>query len=346
MLKHIRINGYKCIEKCALALAPLMILAGPNSSGKSTVIQAMLLVFSGIDQKNTPYLKEVVKPYANFTDVYCRFSDTREIRIDIDAENNDQYTLSVKREGMAGTLPIKRSPIYEESLFYLCAGRSGPEEISELNKDLRIGQHGQYALGFLELNKDKPVHPALIQSEAHANTLKAQLAWWLSFIVGSETEARTEKITAASVKTSFDSGGIENISPLNTGAGSSFVLKLLVMCLTTRPGDLLLIENPEIHLHPGAQSRLGRLLAFMAARGVQIVVETHCEHLINRIRYEIYRKELSAKDAVIHYKPGARDAFETLSINERGHYCDVAGHEKPFPGGFFDSTLAELLEIG
>jgi predicted ATPase len=84
----------------------------------------------------------------------------------------------------------------------------------------------------------------------------------------------------------------------------------------------------------------------MAAKGVQIVVETHCEHLINRIRYEIYRKVLSAKDAVIHYKPGARDAFETMLINARGHYCDAAGQEKPFPGGFFDSTLAELLEIG
>ncbi len=346
MLKHIRISGYKCLEKCELALAPLTILAGPNSSGKSTVIQAMLLVFSGIDQKNTPYLKEVVKPYANFNDVYCRFSDAREIRIVIDAENNDQYALSVKRDCMAGSSSTERSPIYEESLFYLCAGRSGPEEISELNKDLCIGQHGQYALGFLELNKDKPVHQALIQNEAHAKTLKAQLAWWLSFIVGTETEARTEKITAASVKTSFDSGGIENISPFNTGAGSSFVLKMLVMCLTARPGDLLLIENPEIHLHPGAQSRLGRLLAFMAAKGVQIVVETHCEHLINRIRYEIYRKVLSAKDAVIHYKPGARDAFETMLINARGHYCDAAGQEKPFPGGFFDSTLAELLEIG
>ena len=345
MLKHIQINGYKCLEKCELALAPLTLLVGPNSSGKSTVIQAILLVFSPLDQKNLPYLKEVVKPFSQFEDVYCRYSNAREIGINIDAENG-RYAIILNRSKMEIAMsPEATLPVYEETLFYLSAGRSGPEEISELDKDMRIGQHGQYALGFLELCKDKPVHPTLIHPDAHAKTLKAQLAWWLSFIVGSETEARTEKITATSVKTTFHAGGIENISPLNTGAGNSYAIKLLIMCLTANPGDLLLIENPERHLHPGAQSRVASLLAFMAARGVQIVVETHCEHLINRIRYEIYKKQLPGKDAIIHYKPSAQESFETLHVNERGHFCDNTGREKPFPNGFFDSTLAELLEI-
>ena len=345
MLKSILINGYKCLDQCELSLAPLTLLAGPNSSGKSTILQAILLVFSGIKQKNQPYLKEVVKPFDRFEDVYCRYSNAHEIQIAIEAENV-RCTLIMNRDLMKTSKSSAAIiPAYEESLFYLSAGRSGPEEISELNKEIRMGQYGQFALGYLEERKDKPVEKALIRSEAHAKTLKAQLAWWLSFIVGAETEARTEKVTSSSVKTTFNSEGIENISPLNTGAGSSFLLKLLVMCLTAKPGDLLLIENPEIHLHPGAQSRLGSLLAFLAAKGIQVVAETHCEHLINRVRYEIYKKQLATTDAIIHYKPGAQEPFETLFINERGHFCDHDKKETPFPGGFFDSTLAELLEI-
>jgi predicted ATPase len=347
MLTGIRIQGYKCIDHCDLPLAPLTVLAGPNSSGKSTLLQAILLLFSGLKHQNGPALNEVVKPFSQFEEVYCRYSNAQEIKIMVEAEAW-RCKAVMDREGLKAQVLKKEGKrlAYEENFFYLCAGRSGPEEISAFDKTLRIGQHGQFAIGLLELLKDKPVHPSLICPQAHANTLKAQLAWWLSFIIGLETEARTEKISATAVKTSFEEQGIGSVSPFNTGAGSSFLLKLLVMCLTAKPGDLLLIENPEIHLHPGAQSRLGSLLAFLAANGVQAIVETHCEHLANRLRYEIYTRKLDAKDAVIHYKPGFQEPFETLLINQRGHFCDQDGNEKPFPAGFFDSTLAELLEIG
>jgi predicted ATPase len=346
MLTRLQIKGYKCLDQCELPLAPLTLLSGPNASGKSTVLQAMLLTFSGFEQKNVSYLKEVAKPFSQFEDIYCRYSNADEIRIDLAAKNGG-YTSVMDRSGLKAVLCPDTAPLgYEQNLFYLSAGRSGPEELSEINRDLRIGQHGQFALGLLEQRKDKPIHPSLIHPQAHANTLKGQLAWWLSFIAGVETEARTEKVTAATVKTTFQTGGLENISPFNTGAGNSFLLKLLVMCLTASPGDLLLIENPEIHLHPGAQSRLGTLLAFLAAREVQAIVETHCEHLIHRVRYEIYTGQLATANALIHYKPGVRDPFETLYVNERGHFCDSAGREIRFPEGFFDSTLAELLEMG
>ncbi len=345
MLNHIRISGFKCLEQSELPLNHLTVLAGPNSSGKSTLIQAMLLALSGLPHKNQPYLKEVIKPFAQLEDTFCRFSNAHEIRIELGSPDGD-YLFCLDQSGMKTKPSTDVSfPVYEESMFYLSAGRSGPEETSELNREVKIGQYGQFALGYLEQRKDKPVHQDLVHPEADSKTLKAQLAWWLSFIIGEQTEARTEKITSTRVKTTFQTAAIDNISPLNTGAGSSFLLKLLVMCLTAKPGDLLLLENPEIHLHPGAQSRIGSLLAFIAGRGVQVVAETHCEHLINRIRYEVYADKISTSRVIIHYKPGVRLPFETLYINAHGHFSDDQGMEKVFPAGFFDSTLAELLEI-
>lgn len=345
MLEYIKVKGYKCLDQCDLPLAPLTLLAGPNSSGKSTLIQAILLTWSGIKQTHQPYLKEIVKPYAQFEDVFCRQSNPNDIEIELTVDSK-VCKCRINAKGL-GTNPetVENFPGYEEKLFYLCAGRSGPEEISPLNREISIGAYGQFALGYLDQRKDKPAHPALIHSETYAKTVKAQLAWWFPYILGHDIEVTTEKITATSVKTSFHSDEIDNISLLNAGAGNSFVLKLLVLCLTAAPGDILFLENPEIHLHPGAQSRLGSLFSFLSAKGVQIIAETHCEHLTNRIRYEVYKKQINSNDVLIHYKKNSMEPFEILRINSRGHFCDTAGKEKGFPGGFFDSTLMELLEI-
>jgi predicted ATPase len=266
MLKHIKVKGYKCLDQCDLPLAPLILLAGPNSSGKSTLIQAILLTWSGIKQTHQPYLKEIVKPYARFEDDFCRQSNADYIDIELTVDSK-VCKCRIETKGL-GTHPetMENFPGYEEKLFYLCAGRTGPEEISPLNREISI-------------------------------------------------------------------------------AGNSFVLKLLVLCLTGAPGDILLLENPEIHLHPGAQSRLGNLFSFLSAKGVQIIAETHCEHLINRIRYEVYKKQIHSNDVLIHYKKNNLEPFEVLKINPGGHFCDTTGKEKSFPGGFFDSTLMELLEI-
>jgi predicted ATPase len=346
MLKHIDIQAYKCLENCQLPLQALTLLTGPNSSGKSTVIQAILIALSSLEQKNQIYLDEVVKPYSQYDEVVCRWATTRVITIRV-FFGAAPFGIEISHDSIKTTNDSVSIPLqYEESFFYLSANRLGPEDISELNKKLCIGPKGQWAFGYLEQHKDKPLHDAICHAAAPSKTLKAQLAYWLTFIVGISVEARTQKITATSVKTSFNVGVIEDISPFNTGAGNSYLLKLLIMCLTCKPGDVLLIENPEIHLHPGAQARLGAFLAYLAARGVQVVAETHCEHLINRIRFEIYQDKLNAHDVVIHYKANEKSNFETLLINQSGHFVDSNGVSTTFPAGFFDSTLRELLEIG
>jgi len=346
MIESIRIDGFKCISSASLDFQRLTLLTGPNSSGKSSVIQSLLLACSAFGQTNQTYLKEVVKPFAQFEDVYCRFSNAQVVSFSLRSAGLEHVT-TLSATGLTGASTETSSlPGYEESLFYLSANRIGPEEISQLNKELCIGQSGQFSLGLLEQRKDKPIHQDIVHPGAAAKTLKAQLAWWLSFILGEETEVRTEKVTSTAVKTTFNANGMEGISPLNTGAGNSYALKLLILCLTAVPGDVLMLENPEIHLHPGAQSRLGFLLAFLASAGVQLVVETHCEHLINRIRYEVYKKRLSSTDVAIYYKPSAKEPFDMICVNSRGHYCNEQQKEIPFPSGFFDSTLSELLEIG
>lgn len=134
--------------------------------------------------------------------------------------------------------------------------------------------------------------------------------------------------------------------PTQLGAGISYVAEILILCLQAKPGDSAVIENPEIHLHPAAQSRLGAFFAFVASTGVQIILETHCEHLINRVRYEVAQGNVGQSVVKIFYKENFDDSFIKMNVDENGHFCDSNGNRVDFPKVFFDATLSELIEIG
>ena len=106
-----------------------------------------------------------------------------------------------------------------------------------------------------------------------------------------------------------------------------------------KKNDVILIENPEIHLHPASQAKVGEFLAFIVRAGIQVIIETHCEHLIYKVGYEIYKKRFLKDDVTILYKEGIQNPFIVLGFKEDGKFT------RDFPEGFFDATLAELLEM-
>jgi predicted ATPase len=106
----------------------------------------------------------------------------------------------------------------------------------------------------------------------------------------------------------------------------------------------LLIENPEAHLHPQGQAKLGELLAICAADGVQILVETHSDHVLNGIRLAVKKDSLKA-DAV-------RLCYFTRDVASGDCYVELPsilhdGQLTNWPTGFFDQwekSLDALLD--
>lgn len=123
-------------------------------------------------------------------------------------------------------------------------------------------------------------------------TLAAQLNYWQSYILGLKLELKTEKRNEQTVEVKYNSDNIPGILPTQLGAGVSYLAKVLILCLRSNPGDVVMIENPEIHLHPAAQSRLGDFFAFIANAGIQLIIETHCDHLINKLQYLVFKRHL------------------------------------------------------
>lgn len=128
----------------------------------------------------------------------------------------------------------------------------------------------------------------------------------------------------------------------NIGFGISYVLPIIVSGLIARKGSYLIVENPEAHLHPSAQSKIGRFLSLIAQAGVKVIVETHSDHFINGVQISCATGEINNEDVTInffsHVEPKQQPKLESISINKLGELSS-------WPKGFFDQTQVDFAQL-
>lgn len=334
MIQTLTIKGFKNINEEILRLKPLTILTGLNSTGKSSLFQAILLLNKETTRNGSRHLDNIISSFDSLRNIY---QNTKQISLRLETEEKAvEYHLTVDGysapEDCAGLE-------FEKNLYYLSANRIGPENDAAISQDIFCGTDGRFLFGTYEKEKSVRLKEQLIK-DTKSLTLAAQVNYWMGYILNMRMELNTEKRTAQKVEVNYKSDGIPGLLPSQLGAGVSYLAKILILCLRTKPGDVILIENPEIHLHPAAQARLGEFFTFIVQAGVQLIIETHCEHLINKLRYEVYKRKFNPEEIVLYYKAGITKPFLKITIDKKGQFSSE------FPEGFFDATLAELLELG
>jgi predicted ATPase len=127
--------------------------------------------------------------------------------------------------------------------------------------------------------------------------------------------------------------------PVNVGFGYSYILPLIITGLIAKPGEIVMIENPEAHLHPRAQSRIAEFFAMVASTGVQVFMESHSEHILNGFRVSLLKNEipLHYDELAIHY---FNENFESEEL-----VVDKKGKIENWPYGFFDQEEIDLATI-
>ena len=142
-------------------------------------------------------------------------------------------------------------------------------------------------------------------------------------------EALNANAVTLGVYTSADTGFLR---PVHCGFGITQILPIIVAALSIPKGDLLLIENPEVHLHPAGQALMGGFLAEVAHSGIQVIVETHSDHILNGIRRAIKSGNIPAEDVALHFfRARVPDAPQVLTPA-----LDSTGNIDVWPDGFFD----------
>lgn len=347
MITSLKIENLKSIAKQDFTFKPLTILAGTNSSGKSSIIQS-LLFYSYCAHKNL-HLEGYLDNLGELRSLLNLHAKEQQIKITPSINTKKLPTLIYEIQNKQWEeLKDSKFPAFEEGLFYLCANRIGQENIAKKHKTLRSGCNGEYLFGFFHECKSKALKNKRLISDKNSDSLSAQVIFWLKEILDLNLELQTQEIDNTNVKVSYKNNDLINgaeLSPFNLGAGVSYLTKILILGLSLEQGDILIVENPEVHLHPKAISKLACFFVFLANAGIQVVLETHSEHILNKMRYSVFKGKISEQDAQIYYREQIEEGFISLNINRRGKYIDENGQVIKFPTGFFDSDLDELLEM-
>ena len=125
----------------------------------------------------------------------------------------------------------------------------------------------------------------------------------------------------------------------------SFVQKILSAGLSCKEGELLIVENPEIGLHPKAASRIAKFLVYLVSqRGVRVALETNSTDIVTSICYEVYVSNIYSEKALFLNKAN-RDSIEKVFVDGYGKFCNENKELVKYPSGFFDANTKELYAL-
>ena len=378
-MEFLKIENFKCFNEIHVPLNRLTILAGANGNGKSTVIQSLLFLrrtiehcaaWEGHPEKKYHY-QEINGLNVELNDSYClslgnsqeiipRNSKATQLKIGLE-ENASKFAIEYKNDidNLLWLTPInienitedqkKPYPLFSQEFYYLNAERIGPR----IRQDITFfdfpntGFKGEYVaqlIGDTNFNYTFEIDERRRNSKSKNKRLEQQVNAWLDEIIPGVSVNATYDINTLSAQIRIDNNytGGESSIATNIGFGISYVLPIIVSGLIAKKGSFLIVENPEAHLHPSAQSKIGRFLAMVANAGVKVIVETHSDHLINGVQISCATNEINNDDVTINFfsqdNQSVQPKLESISISNKGELSS-------WPNGFFDQTQMDFAQL-
>ena len=375
-VEHITLRNFKCFTALDLPCAALTLLTGHNAGGKSTALQALLLLAQGLREAPNGNLlplngtlvdlgtaSDVIQHSASPQRLSFGAASSRErvvwsFEVDKDLSARGLMRLaeiSYAKDGDIVDVPSDRilpsllsTSVVVGSLrraTLISAEREMQLDAYPVPRSAHargdVGRCGQYApYWYLEFADDEVI-PMRRHPDDSRETVRAQVDAWLNELFPGARASAERLAMDAPVRLSFSLGPTSPWSkPANVGYGLSYAFPMLVALLTAEPGSTVVIDSAEAHLHPGAQSAVGRLLARMAGSGLHILAESHSDHLLNGVRLAVRDGVLEPKDTAIHFfdRLGKVSSVTTVAVDEKGAISD-------WPEGFFDQTERDLATL-
>jgi predicted ATPase len=229
-------------------------------------------------------------------------------------------------------------------VHYVSADRIGPREYY-LKKSFTdfpdVGRRGEYTASVLFRKRDDYVDKRLRLGVSNTPKILDQLEAWVSLIFdgGSVRIHPTEaNIVIVSINSESSDKTQRTYKPANVGFGFSYALPIIVAGLIAKPNEILIVENPEAHLHPYAQSKLIHFLAKVSSVGVQVFIESHSDHVLNALRIAALDGIVSPTDLNVLYFHRGNEIFTTIPVNSDGSI-------EVWPEGFFDQTSVDFERL-
>ena len=242
-----------------------------------------------------------------------------------------------------------RNVINLVGIHYVSADRIGPRiyyENKSLGHFIRVGALGENTVNVLYHKGNDHVNDTILRGyckifgedyKEMSSTIEDNTNYWVDKIFqGAQVKVESikgEDLLKLRIKS--DKKGAY-YKPTNVGYGFSYSLSIIVAGLIAKPGEILIVENPEAHLHPYAQSIMAKFLSLVASTGVQVFVESHSDHILNGFRIAVKNKIIDSTHLnVLYFDHRLDNFFEKIDVDEDG------GIDK-WPISFFDQSVNDL----
>ena len=380
-LEAIELQNFKCYEALDLPCTRLTVLTGYNAAGKSTALQALLLLAQALrvaaSDSELPLNGDLVS-LGSEGDVLRHGATEPSFSLGLrTADERIHWTFgSLRARSNRGLVPLRaleyrhgrgagvvarQRPariwparggskstlaVALRNTVYLGAARSIPLDDFPLPRTAArpvgdVGAAGEFAPYWYLEAADEAVDAARRRANTDGGTVRAQLDAWLGELFPGTRVSADRLSPDAPIRLSFSLSRTSPWArPANVGFGLSYAFPMLVALLTREKGSILVVDSAEAHLHPRAQSAVGRLLGQMAGAGLQIFVETHSDHLLSGIRLAVRDGLLQPDDVALHFvgQGGVPGQVTTLAVDENGAVSD-------WPEGFFDQAENDLAVL-
>lgn len=378
MIKEIQIQNFKCFQDSPwFRFKKINLLTGINGRGKSSLLQSLLMLAQSarknVDLKQL-FINDEFVQLGNFDDIKnsettrgknilfnlkmdvgqlkgaklefkenetdALLADLQEISIvDNKGETNKYYRMT--KDQSDNILALSN---FLKKVHFVSADRLGPVKYidkTNLPEFIHVGTKGEHSINILHNSDKLPLVNDNLYLGQDAKSIIQQTEEWLNFIlegakleiIGKEKQSSVLSLLINSKKNSY------SYKPNNVGFGYSYILPLVLTGLIAREGEIIIVENPEAHLHPRAQSKITEFFAKVASCGVQVFIESHSEHILNGLRVCALNPEvkISHDDVSITY---FNENFtpDILSVDARGKIAN-------WPDGFFDQQEIDLANI-
>lgn len=372
MLESLTLLNFKAFVTQSILLRPLTLFAGLNGMGKSSALQSLLLLRQSFEQRvlaessgSGLVLNGELVQLGTGRDVLFENADADEIGITLMSDGQVGRWLfhydrqaDVLRLMSESEVPhsIFSSSLFKSDFHFLEAERVGPRTSFEMadfvvREQKQIGTKGQFAAHFLDHFRGREVAKALHHPSGSSSTLIDQVTAWMGDIspgavIRVEGYGDMDLMRLAfGFKRTDTTGDVRYFRSTNVGFGITYTLPVLVALLASPAGALVLLENPEAHLHPRGQFQVGELIARAANVGVQVIVETHSDHILNGIRVAVKRGLTSPNDVAFHFFERPVDDSESSGISVVSPQIDRDGRLDMWPEGFFDEYAKSLRNL-
>jgi len=369
MIEKLVLKNFKIHENLELNLGGLTILTGQNGMGKSSVFQSMLMLRQSYTA-GTPMrginLKGNLVDLGCADDVECQSSSDGEIAVNLTLESGENLNFSCAASddpndtylslntASPNSSDIDKCALFTNMFQYISAFRFGPQKGYERDTEVvqyqgqisKISGQCEYAVHFLyHYGKKIQCTPDLVIGDNTDVTLATQVELWLKSVSPNININIEPQGTDFKLNYKFTREGETTTTPMsatNVGYGITYVLPILVAILSAKPGAIILIENPEAHIHPGAQAQLMKLITKAVKSGIQILIETHSDHIINGALVALSQDKPFASAVKAYYFD--RDEVKHVCVPTKLEILNDGRIKNP-PKGFFDQIDIDMRTL-